>query len=70
MFWGAIRSDVQKLPNKRPNKLNAAGHMEIFKKLPKNAFPDNIFQQDNAPVHKSKIIGVSILASNNFKETE
>ena len=58
MFWGAIRSDGWKLLVKFPNKLNAVGYLEILKMYEeKMHFLDLIFQQDNAPVHKSKIIG-------------
>ena len=55
MFWGAIRSDGRKLLVKCPNKLNAVGYLEILKIYEKVYFLD-IFQ-DNAPVHKSMIIG-------------
>ena len=59
MFWGAIRSDGRKLLVKCPKKLNAVGYLEIFKIYEeKMHFLDIIFQQDNALVHKSKIIGI------------
>ena len=64
MFWGAIRSDGRKLLVKFPNKLNAVVYFEILKIYEKMHFLDLIFQQDNAPVHKSKIIG------NFFQENE
>ena len=65
MFWGAIRSDGRKLLVKCPNKLNAIGYLEILKIYEeKMHFLDLIFQQDNAHVHKSKIIG------NFFQENE
>ena len=65
MFWGAIRSDGRKLLVKCPNKLNAVGYLEILKIYEeKMRFLDLIIQQDNAPVHKSKIIG------NFFQENE
>ena len=58
MFWGAIRSDERKLLVKCPNELNAVGYREILKIYEEKIyFLDIIFQQDNAPVHKSKIIG-------------
>ena len=58
MFWGAIRSNGRKLLVKFPNKPNAVGYMEILKIYEEQMhFLDLIFQQDNAPVHKSKIIG-------------
>ena len=65
MFWGAIRSDGRKLLVKCPNKLNAVDYWEILKSYKeKMHFLDIFFQQDNAPVHKSKIIG------NFFQENE
>ena len=64
MFWGAIRSDERKFLVKCPNKLNAVGYLEILKNYEQKNFLDIIFQQDNAPVHKSKIIG------NFFRENE
>ena len=58
MFWGAIQSDGRKLLVKCPNKLNAVVYLEILKIYEERMhFLDLIFQQDNAPVHKSKIIG-------------
>ena len=65
MFWDAMRSDGRKLLVKCPNKLNAVGYLEILKIYEeKMHFLDLIFQQDNPPVHKSKIIG------NFFQENE
>ena len=65
MFWGAIRLNGQKWLVKCPNKLNAVSFLEILKIYEeKTHFLDLIFQQDNAPVHKSKIIG------NFFQEKE
>ena len=31
LFWGSIRSDGRKMLTKCPNKLNAAGYLEILK---------------------------------------
>ena len=59
MFWVAIRSDGRKLLFNCPNKLNTVSYLEILKNYEeKMHFLDFIFmvQQDNAPVHKSKII--------------
>ena len=57
MFWGAIRSDGRKLLVKCSNKQSAVGYWEILKIYEEDMhFLDLIFQQDNAPVHKSKII--------------
>ena len=65
MFRGAIQSDGWKLLVKCSNKLNAVGYLEILKFYEeKMHFLDLIFQQDNAPVQKSKIIG------NFFQENE
>ena len=57
MLRGAIRSDGRKMLIKCPNKLKAAGYLEFLKNYEKIYFRDIIFQQDNAPVHKSKTIG-------------
>ena len=58
MFRGAIQSDGRKLLVKCPNKLNAVAYLEILKNYEeKMHFLDLIFQQDNAPVLKSKTIG-------------
>ena len=58
LFSGAIRSDGRKLLVKCPNKLNAVGYFEILKIYKEKIhFLDIIFQQDNAPVLKSWIIG-------------
>ena len=64
MFWGAIQSDCRKFLVKYPNKMNAAGYVEILKNDENMHFLDIIFQQDNAPKHKSKII------DNFFQENE
>ena len=65
MFWGAIQSEGRKLLAKCLDKLNALGYLEILKIYEeKMHFLNTIFQQDNAPVHKSKII------SNFFQENE
>ena len=59
MFWDAVRSDEQKMLVKFPYKQNADGYMENFEKLQEiNAFLDIFVQQDKAPVHKSKIVGI------------
>ena len=54
MFRGAIQSDGRKLLVKCPNKLKTLGYLEILKIYKKMHFLDIIFQQDNAPAHKSK----------------
>ena len=70
MFWGEIRSNGRKLLVKCPNKLYAVGYLEILTIYEeKNAFPGHIFQQDNAPVHKSKIIG-NFIQENEWKVLE
>ena len=59
MFWGAIQSDGLKLLIKCPNKLNAVGYLEILTIYEEKIhFLDIIFQKDNAPLLKSKIIGI------------
>ena len=40
-----------------PNKLNAASYLEILENYEKPHFQDINFQQDKAPVHKTKNIG-------------
>ena len=70
MFCGAIRSDGRKLVVKCPNKLNAVGCLEILKIYEeKMHFLDLIFQQDNAPAHKSKII-VNFFQENEWEVLE
>ena len=70
MFWGAIQSNGRKLLVKCPNKLNAVSYLEILKIYEeKMHFRDIIFQQDNAPVHKSKIIG-NFFQENDWKVLE
>ena len=65
MFWGAKQSDGRQLLVKCPNKLNAVDYLEILKIYEeKMHFLDIIFQQDNAPVDKLKII------DNFFQENE
>ena len=56
IFCSAKRSDGRKMLVKCPNKLNAAGYLDILKNYQeKKHFLHIIFKQDNAPVHKSKI---------------
>ena len=72
MFWGAIRSDGRKLLVKCLNKLNTVSYSEILKNYEeKMHFLDFTFivQQDNAPVHKSKIIG-NFFQENKWKVME
>ena len=57
MFWGAIQLDARKMVVNCPNKLNAASYLEISRNYEKPHFQDINFQQDNAPVHKSKSTG-------------
>lgn len=55
MYWGAIRYDGRKMLIKCPNHLNSDGYIKILKKYAKKMHhQDIIFQQDNAPIHKSK----------------
>ena len=65
MLLVALRSDGRKSLVKCPNKLSAVGCLEILKIYEEKLhFLDIIFQQDNAAVRKSKIIG------NFFQENE
>ena len=55
MFWGAIRSDGRKMLIECPATLNSYGYLEILKQYDRHLnIPDLVFQQDNAPVHKSE----------------
>ena len=57
MFWGAIRSDGRKKLIECPATLNSYGYLEILKQYDRHLnIPDLVFQQDNAPVHKSEIV--------------
>ena len=57
MFWGAIRSDGRKMLIKCPATLNSYGYLEILKQYDRHLnIPDLVFQQDNAPVHKSEVV--------------
>ena len=38
------------------HKVNGTCYLQVLKNTEKNAFLGHYFQQDNAPVHKSKII--------------
>ena len=54
MFWGAIRSDGRKMLIEWTATLNSDGYLEILKQYGRHLnIPDLVFQQDNAPVHKS-----------------
>ena len=62
MFCGAKQSEGRKLFAKCLDKLNALGHLKNLKIYEeKMHFLNTIFQQDNAPVHMSKIISNFIL---------
>ena len=57
MFWRAIRSDGRKMLIKCPATFNSYGYLEILKQYDWHLnIPDLVFQQDNAPVHKSKVV--------------
>ena len=70
MFCSAKRSDGRILLVKCSNKLNAVGNLEILKNHEeKTHFMDFIFEHDNAPVQKSKIIGI-FFQENEWKNLE
>ena len=59
MFFGGggIRSDERKMLIKCPGTLNSYGYLEISKQYDRHLnIPDLVFQQDNAPVHKSEVV--------------
>ena len=62
MFWSAIPSDGRRLLVKCPNAVSYSEVLKIYEE--KMHFLDIIFQQDNAPLQKLKIIG------NFFREKE
>ena len=56
MFWVVIRSDGRKMLIKCPATLNSYGYLEISKQNDRHLnIPDLVFQQDNAPIHKSEV---------------
>ena len=60
----------RKLLFKCPNKLNVVGHLEFLKNYEEKMHLLNIiFQQANAHVHKSKIIG-NLFQQNEWKVLE
>ena len=61
MFWGAIRSDGRKMLNKCPPTLNSYGYLEFSKQYDRHLnIPDLVRQQNNAPVHKSKVVRICL----------
>ena len=55
-IWVVIRSDGGKMQIKGPATLNSYGYLEISKQYDRHLnIPDLVFQQDNAPVHKSEV---------------
>ena len=58
MFWGAVRFDGRKMLVKCPNRMKSTDYLEILQKFDEKLnIPGLIFQQDNAPIHKSQIVG-------------
>ena len=54
MFWGTIRFDDPKLLVKCPQRMNSDGYVAILQIFAENVSGKNfLFQQDNAPIHKS-----------------
>ena len=53
MVWGAIKEDGTKIPD----RLNSNGYMDVLNKGQLPIYDRNdIFQQDNAPCHKSRVL--------------
>ena len=58
MFWRAVRFDGRKKLVKCPNRMKSTDYLEILQKFDEKLnIPGLIFQQDNAPIHKSQIVG-------------
>ena len=57
MVWGAIKEDGTRILIRCPDRMNSAAYEEVLKKglLPVYE-PQNIFQQDGAPCHKSRLV--------------
>ena len=56
MVWGVIKEDGTRIPVRCPDRMNFAAYEEVLKKgLLLMYNPRNIFQQDKAPCHKSKL---------------
>ena len=65
IYWGAIRSDGQKMLVINPNTLNSISYLDILNcYYGKMRYPGLVFQQDNAPVHTAS------LRKNFFHENE
>ena len=57
MVWGAIKEDGTKVLIRCPDRLNANGYNDVLKKGLLQIYGRNdIFQQDNTPCHKSKVV--------------
>ena len=57
MVWGAIKEDGTKVLISCPDLLNANGYNNVLKKDLLQIYGRNdIFQQDNAPCHKSRVV--------------
>jgi len=57
MVLGAIKEDGTKVLTKRPDCLNPNGYNDVLKKSLLQIYGRNdIFQQDNAPCHKFRVV--------------
>ena len=57
MVWKAIKEDGTRILIRCPDRMNSASYEDVLKKglLPMYD-PQNIFQQDGAPCHKSRLV--------------
>lgn len=57
MVWGAIKEDGTKILIRCPDRMNSIAYQDVLKKgLFPIYEPQNIFQQDGAPCHKSRLV--------------
>jgi len=57
MVWGAIKKDGTKILIRFPDPLNSNGYMDMLNKGLLPIYDRNdIFQQDNVPCHKSRVV--------------
>ena len=70
MYWGAVRSDGKKMLVRCPDNMKNSNYLENLQKYEERMhFPGLIFQHDNAPVHKARIIQ-QFLAEKNWEVLE
>ena len=57
VWWGVIKEYVIKILIRYPDRLNSNGYMDVLNKGLLLIYDRNdIFQQDNAPSHKSRVV--------------